>query len=248
MKKWILSFLILIVGFGVTSCNKELIDYSVEDAFSLMNEAIQDYLDATSLSLVYSGTYTSSTYNNVENMEIKMKEMGSSDLIGKASMEITENSELVTNVIYYEDGYIYTNNVTGEETQLTKQVLDYAEYESLYSSFLKSQINYEMTREVQIIVSLEQLTVHFELASAEVESTFFVSPVLSTVNFATVDVTLNHDGRLLSLNVTYDGTISSIVGTETYSIVISKINQYVIIDQLSYLEKANYEEVDPNEE
>ncbi len=242
MKKTILVLLIFMLFVPLSACTKEIPDYSIEEAFELMNEAITGYLESDSLSLEYSGSYESTNYTINEFMRVKMKDMNSDELIGKVEMYVTENGIDFDSVADYEDGIIYTSRTTSEGTDYVKQTLAYAEYQTLYKSFLKQTIAYENTRNQSILVDEDTLTVYFELESGEVESTFFVSNVLQTVNFATVSITLDHDANLLSMNVEYNGSIDSVVGVESYDIAILLLNKYIIIDQLSSTQKALYTE------
>jgi len=247
MKKHILLLFIALISFGIFGCNKEIPEYTVEEAFSLMNDAIDNYLNAESLSLEYFGEYAASNYNNSEIMSVKMKNMNSTDLIGKVKMEITENDTFFTSQVDYSEGIIYTYRLMDDTEDFSKKATEYLEYQNLYQSFLKSTCDYAQTRNVQIVVDTDTLTVNFEYHQDLVEDTFFVSNVMQSVSFATVSITLTHDAKLLSFIVTYDATISSVVGTESYQVNILKLDQYIIIDQLSNSQKTNYVEVTTDE-
>lgn len=247
MKKWVLGFFMIFIGFGLVACNPELKDYSVEEAFALMNESIQGYLEADSLSMVYHGTYISDNYNTTETMEIKMKKMNSDNLIGKVSMQMIENSTSYETENNFFDGIVYTSRIENDQEELLKQPLEYIEYQSLYTSFFKKQIVYADTRASQIFVDEKYLTVHFELRSSEVENTFFVSTVLQSVKQATVDVTLTHKGEIVSIIVSYQAYINGILGTQSYTVEILKINRYIVIDQLSSAQKLQYVDVPADE-
>jgi len=242
MKKHILLLMTLLLSFVLVGCNREIPDYTVEEAFALMNESIDNYLSADSLSLDYFGAYTATNYTNSESMNVKMKNMQSSDLIGKVKMDITENDTSFTSQVDYSDGVIYTYQLTDGNEDYSKKTVDYNEYRILYQSFLKSTCDYTKTRNAQIVVDEDTLIVTFEYYQDLVESTFFVSNVMQSVSFATVSITLTHDAKLLSMIVSYDATINSVVGHESYQINIIKLNQYIIIDQLSNSQKSVYVE------
>ncbi|MDD3122143.1 MAG: hypothetical protein PHC62_01350 [Candidatus Izemoplasmatales bacterium] len=243
MRKWILVFLGAITTFGMISCNQAIPDYSIDEAFVLMNQAIVSYLEADSLSLEYTGNYVSTNYNNDEVMTVKMKKMNSDNLIGQVSMTITENNSSFDSKVNFIDGIVYTANyISGNNPEYLKKTLDSAEYQRLYQSFLKAEIKQDSTRSSQIEVDKDNLTIQFELKSEDVEPTFFVSSVLQTVRFAIVKIVVSHQGVLRSLSVEYEGTIDGVVGVQTYSLFVLKLNQYVIIKQLSSTEKAIYQE------
>jgi hypothetical protein len=243
MKKWILVFLGAITTFGLISCNRVIPDYSIDEAFVLMNQAIVSYLEADSLSLEYTGNYVSTNYNNNEVMTVKMKKMNSEKLIGQVSMTITENNSSFDSKVNFIDGTVYTANyISGNDPEYLKKALDNSEYQGLYQSYLKAEINQDSTRSAQIVVDKDNLTIQFELKSEDVEQTFFVSNVLQTVRFAIAKVVVSHRGILRSLTVEYEGTISGVVGVQTYTMNVLKLNQYVIIKQLSSSEKAAYKE------
>ncbi|MGD9909272.1 MAG: hypothetical protein AB7U79_01555 [Candidatus Izemoplasmatales bacterium] len=242
MKKLILLLVITLFTLPLMACQKEVPDYSIEEAFTLMNVAIQNYLDCDSLSLEYSGSYDGSNYQINEFMRVKMKNIGEDNFIGQVEMYVTENGTDFNSVADYESGWVYTARETDSSTDYVKKQLEQTEYVTLYKSFLKSTIDYSSTRDQSILIDANTLTVHFELSSSDVTSTFFVTNVLDTVNFATVDITLDHDANLLSMSVEYAGKINSIEGTEKYNIAILKMNQYIVISQLSSSEKALYQE------
>ena len=247
MKKWLLVLLGFILSIGVNSCTRELPDYTIDEAFVLMNEAVSNYLNADSLSLEYTGNYVSTNYNNDESMIVRMKKMNSENLIGYVYMDILENETTFKSIVNYQQGMIYTERTQDGSTEYVKDTLAYTEYQSLYQSFLKKEINQASTRSPQILIDKDTLTVNFELASEKVEETFFVSTVLNTVHYAIVSMVLSHDAKLLSFTVEYEATINQILGTQTYSVSILKLDQYVVISQLSSSEIALYQQATTSE-
>ncbi|MDD3477750.1 MAG: hypothetical protein PHP32_02650 [Candidatus Izemoplasmatales bacterium] len=242
MKKILLAAGIVLMTSLTWACNTTPPDYTIDEAFDLMNEAIQGYLDAESLSLEYAGSYTSTNYNNNEVMTVKMKNIGTDSLIGKVEMTIEEDGATFVSEIHYQDGWVYNARTQDGETQYGKTEEPNTTYESLYMSFLKSTIAREKVVNISLEVEKDFFNISFQLSSTVVESTLFVSNVLNTVNVAEVTLGVSHDGELMSIMVTYPATISGISGTEQYAVSILKLNQYVVIDQLSSTEVAQYTE------
>jgi len=230
------------MSVSLLACEKVIPDYSVDEAFTLMNEAIANYLAADSLSVEYTGNYSSTNYNNNEAISIKLKNMNSDNMIGKVIIDITENETPLYSLNSFEDGWIYTARNQNGTTDYIKKQITTTEYLDLYKSFLKSTITSSDTRDVSILVDSEQLTVFFELSSTAVEDDLFVSNVLSTVRYASVEITLTHDAVIKELVVSYEATINQVVGTQTYRVNFLSVDKYVIIDQLSSTEKAMYQE------
>ncbi len=243
MKKPLLALVLLIAGFLPLSCSNAIPDYSVDEAFALMNEAITTWLEADSFVLDYHGVYEATNYVNDETMTVKMKRTGSDGLLATVSMTIEENDTSYQTVNQYEAGYVYTIRTENDTVENIKQAYARVEYETLYRSFLKRTFQASDVRSVQILVDSEQCTVTFELAASVIEQTLFISNVMERVTFATVAVTFSHRGpTLLSLSVEYNAYINSTLGTETYEVVFSKLNRYVVIPTLSASEKATYTE------
>jgi len=242
MKKLILLLAVCLFVIPLAACQKEVPDYTIEEAFDKMNEAIQNYLDSESISLEYSGSYEASNYQINQFMRVKMKNVGEDNFIGQAQVYITDNGTDVNTFVDYESGWVYTKRVTDDKTSYVKEELDQEDYISLYKSFIKTTIDFSSTREHSIFIDEDQVAIHFELASGKVTSIFYVYTVLKTVNFATVDITFDHKGNLKTMSVEYNGTIDSITGVAKYDISVLKIDQYVIINQLSSSEKALYQE------
>ncbi|MFH0992859.1 MAG: hypothetical protein V1761_00760 [bacterium] len=249
MKKPLVALLLLFAGFLPLSCSNAIPDYSVDEAFVLMNEAITTWLEADSFILDYHGLYEGSNYTNDETMTVKMKRTGSDALLGSVTMAITENDVSYQTVNQYEDGYVYTIRTENDTTENIKQAYTRADYETLYRSFLKRTFQASDVRSVQILVDSEQCTVTFELAASVIEQTLFVANTMERVTYATVAVTFAHRGpTLLSLSVEYNAYIDSILGTETYEVAFTKLNRYVVIPTLSATEKATYTESDDDGE
>lgn len=247
MKKGLLLLLSVMTIILINGCNQEIPDYSVDEAFVMMNDAIDEYLNADSISIDYFGSYDGANYQNSEEMNIRMRHMNSEDLIGRVKMDITENENSFLSRVDFLDGIVYTSKTLDGTTDYVKAAQTHSEYQTLYQSFLKSTVEYSKTRYVQILIDKKTLTVNFEIHQDQVESTFFVSNVLQSVGFATCSFMLDHHSRLLHFIISYGGIINSIQGTETFRVNILKLNQYVIIDQLSKSEKAMYQEASTDE-
>lgn len=247
MKKAALTLFLFLALLCLSACNVRT-DYSVEEAFGLMNEAIANYLAADSVLMTFDGSYVSDNYNTVDHLEVRMRNIGDADFFSRVTMAVSENDVPMTATYYYYDGFIYALRNQNDQTEQVKYVFSAAEYITLYTSFIKSTIDYDNTRDRQIQMDRKQIVVTFELAFSKVESTFFVNSVIEdgAVNFATVSIVFSQNLQLLSFEVQYDARINGIIGTQTYTVVIDSLNRYVVIPEISG--KADYTEVDPDAE
>ena len=247
MKKLTIALLIIIQLFVFSGCNQTLKEYTIEEAFVLLNEGIEEYLQATSLEMNYRGDYASLSFNNEEALNIKLKKMDSDNFLARIYISSTENGATSSTLLHYESGYVYNKFTSSTELTKTKVEADGTAFQEVYTAFIKKTIDYDKTREHHIQSDLDYLLVEFEYSSTEVNDTFLIKPYLDTVNFASVSAKLNHKGKLISLDVSYQGTIQNETGTQSYHVDFVKIGGYVVLDQLSYLEKDDYEEVESEE-
>ena len=247
MKKVVLTFLMIFTLISLSACNVRT-DYTIEEAFGLMNEAIANYLAADSVLMTFDGTYVSDNYNTVDHLEVRMRHIGDADFFSRVTMSVSENDSPMTASYYYSEGMIYAMRTQNNQTEQIKYVYSASEYLALYTSFLKKTIEYDGTRARQILMDRKQIEVSFEYAFSKVESTFFVNSVIEAgaVNFATVRVIFSQSLQILSFDVSYDARISGVIGTQSYTVVIDTMNRYIVIPEISG--KADYEEVDPNAE
>ncbi len=248
MKKPLIAFLCALFAGALLSCQRTIPDYSVEEAFGLMNEAIDDWLDAKSFTLSYEGTYTAGDNVSEETMSVRLKNGGTDDLIAFVVTSITEPERFQQSETQFEDGRIYVAKNENGTISRTWTAGTGAAFETLYRSFLKKTIDDGDIRDESILVDPDQCTVLFDFDANAIQSTFYVPPMVTNVTFATVSVTFSHGGDLLSLEVSYGTYEGEIRGTETYAVTFAKLDRYIVIARMSASEKANYTEATDDEE
>ncbi|PKL00502.1 MAG: hypothetical protein CVV56_05870 [Tenericutes bacterium HGW-Tenericutes-1] len=249
MKKILLIIFIFIFSFTLVACSNEPIDMPIKDAFELMNEAIQNYLDAESLELEYHGEYASTAHLMRDDLRIRIKKIGSDSQVGQINVDMIIDdvpSSVITN---YQKGIVYNNNIN-ENSQSTKtfETQTQADFVKLYTMFLKSQINFSNVQEVLFQGSSKEITLSFLLSSTVVESTLYVLPAMDYAKSASVSITFTEKAKLLSMSVAYEASVDSVYGDFSYSVNFVKIDSYVIVPTLSVSEIALYKEVEENEE
>ena len=238
MKKLGLLLIVLMLGITLSACQPVNTDYSVDEAFGLMNDAIQNYLEAESFMATFQGSYESESYNSSDLIEVRFRNIGKSNFLGRVELLISENSTSYQGLQFYQAGVLYNQKIDSSNTERVKFVEGPEKYLSLYTSYLKKQVDQSKTRAVTILIDSKQVTVNFELSSSEVEATFFVSNVFTTVRSAKASITFTHDLKLVSMNVEYIALIQGMEGIERYQVDFSRFNQYVTIKELSNAEKA----------
>ncbi|MFA5006974.1 MAG: hypothetical protein WC509_05880 [Candidatus Izemoplasmatales bacterium] len=242
MKKTLLLLLAFLFAGSLTACERTLPDYTADEAFDLMNEAISRWLSAESFTLDYASTYVAGSVETTESMTVRLKHGGADDLIAYVATTIEEPDRWQNSETQYEDGRVYVaRNENGTVTR-TWSTTPRAEFESLYRSFLKDEINEADTRADSFVVDADQCTVQFEFDATMIESTFHVPADIDSVRFATVAVTFTHDADLLALEVSYGTTADDVDGTVSYTVAFDKIDRYLVIARLSASEKAAYTE------
>lgn len=234
--------LTVLLAFGLAGCTKEIPDYTMEEAFAKMNEAIENYLNADSMFAEYTASYVSTNYNNSEFISVKMKKMGTVDLIGLVNMSITDSGSSFTQRVDYSDSYVYSAKTVDGSTTYVKAQNTYMSFQDMYQLFIKAPINMDDIRDEQSTVDQDYLTLTFELGSSKVESTLFVNANLDTVSYASITITCTHEAKLVSLIVDYNATYSGVTGKESFVVSFIKINQYFVMNQLSASLKSRYED------
>lgn len=249
MKKILLIIFLFLFSFTLVACQNEPIDMSIEDAFDLMNEAIQNYLDAESLELDYQGEYASTAHLMRDDLRIRIKRIGSENQVGLIDVNMVVNdvpSSVITN---YQNGIIYNNNIN-ENSQSTKtfQAQTQDAFVKLYTLFLKKQIDDDNVQDIQYHASSKDIKLSFLLSSTVVEETLYILPVMDYAKSASVSITFSEKAKLLSMSVAFEARIDNVYGDFTYSVNFVKIDTYVIVPTLSASEIALYKEVEENEE
>jgi hypothetical protein len=248
MKKILLLFTLFFVFGSLASCTNVRTDYTVDEAFDLMNEAIENFRAAESFHLNYSGMYENESYFAEDRIDVRMRRIGEDNFLGRVEMTIDQNSSSYTSINYYEDGTLYQQRTNSEGVQKIKFLEEPASFIDVYTPWIKKAVDQTKVRNILVQMDREAITVSFELSSAEVENTLFVPKFLTTVRSADVKIVFSHALDLISLDVTFDASIDGVLGTEIYTVVFEKINRYVIITEISNAEKANFELVDPDDE
>ncbi len=249
MKKLLLFLFVFMMGSSLIACSDNPIDLSVTDAFALMNEAIQNYLDADSLELLYHGEYASTAHLMNDNLRVRIKKIGTENQVGHVTVNMTVDdvpSSVITN---YQKGIIY-NDIIDENDQSKKTFEQkiQADFIRLYTLFLKSKIVWTEVQEVLYQASSKEITLTFVLSSSAIEKTLYVLPAMDYAKTANVSITFSEKAKLLRMEVAYEARIDSVYGDFIYSVDFVKINSYVIVPTLSASEITLYTEVVKNEE
>ncbi len=247
MKKIVLLMLIVLSSFGLFACNNEPIDISIDDAFDLMNQSIQNYLDAESVDMIYSGLYESDINSLRDSLRVKIKKIGSDEMLGKVEIDVSVNGAEYSIENVYQSGQLYTINSDDTQTKKTQEPYAQADYLKLYKSFLKARIERVDTRSLQIMTDAKSIAMSFELDPQAIENTFYVLPSMDTAKIAKVTITFDENARLLSMSVEYEAEIQDVYGDFTYAVTFVKIDQYILISQLSNSQKNTYEVVPDDE-
>jgi len=241
MKKLLMMMLVTLMGLGLLACNNDPIDISIDDAFDLMNQSIQTYLDAESVEMNYTGLYESDINSLRDTLQIKIKKIGSDEMLGKVAIDVSVNGVEYSIANIYQSGTLYTINTSNNQTNKTQEPYAQLDYLKLYKSFLKARIERVDTRSLQILTDANTIAMSFELDPAAIEDTFYVLPSMDMAKIATVTITFDEKARLLSLEVAYEAEIQDVFGDFVYSVTFVKINQYILISQLSTSQKNTYE-------
>ena len=245
MKKLLIFFASVLLMMGLTACQNEPIDISIDDAFALMNTAIEDYLSADSVDLSYSGEYRSTVHSLTDELEIKMKRMNKSSMVAIIDVTMDADDTYQTVETHYQDGIAYYHTSGGASTDSKiKEEKTYEAFKALYMGFIKATLKSELVRDVSILTSSSEITVILELASGAIEATLYVLPAMTYAKIASLEVTFTEKGVLKSLDVEYEGLIDSVYGVFSYHVTFNKINRYVIVPTLSSLEISDYQEAD----
>jgi hypothetical protein len=240
MKKSLLSLLSLILLSLVLACVPVRTDYTVDEAFELMNDAIDEFLNAKSFRVNYHGFYENETYSAEERIDVRVRGKGTSSELGRAEMTIDRNATIFTEMNFYDGGLLYAKRVDNEGEHRSRYDETLAKFLETYTPWIKKPVVKDKTQNVVVVMDKHQIQVTFELSSDQVEATFYVPSVLTTVRKATATIVFTHDLKLISLTVTYPGSIQADLGEVRYVVTFEKINQYVIITQPSAAEKATY--------
>ncbi|MCK7485283.1 MAG: hypothetical protein MZU97_06775 [Bacillus subtilis] len=242
MKKPLLALMTALLAGAILSCERAIPDYSVDEAFELMNEAIDGWLDAKSFTLSYEGTYTVGDDVSEETMSVKLKNGDSDELIAFVVVSITEPTRWQQSETQFEDGRVYVAKNENGTVSRTWNAESSAAFEATYRTFLKKTIDADDIRDESILVDADQCTFLFEFDANEIAGTFYVPPQITNVTFATVSVTFSHTGALLSVDISYGTYEGELRGTEAYTVTFDQIDRYVVIARMSATEKANYTE------
>lgn len=240
MKKYLLTMLSLGLVSLVLACVPVRTDYTVDEAFDLMNDAIELFLEAKSYRVNYHGFYENETYAAEERIDVRVRGRGTSSELGRAEMTVDRNATIFTAMNFYEDGLLYAKRVDNEGEHRSRYDETFAKFIETYTPWIKKTVTKEKTQNVLVIIDRNQIEVSFELSSDQVEATFYVPSVLTSVRKATAKIVFSHDLKLISMEVAYPGSIQTVLGEARYTVTFEKINQYVIITQPSAADKATY--------
>jgi len=235
MKKLLVLLLFSVSVLSLQACQR--LDYTPDEAFEMMNEAIQHYRDADQVELFYVGSFTSLGYNSNDAIDVKLRKIGADGFLGRVEMSVTENNTTYQAMHYYQAGMRYLERTDSNGTTKTKKEEPASSYISLFTSFLKKPVEKAKIRALQILVDRQTITVSFELGSSAVEDTLYVSNTFQTVQFATVKVIFSHQKVLQKLEVSYGANAQGNEGIETYEVLFKRINRYVPIVELTNAEK-----------
>jgi hypothetical protein len=240
MKKLLLALLSIVLLSGVLACTPVRTDYTVDEAFELMNDAIEVYLNAESFHANYHGFYENETYSAEERIDVRVRGNGTDHAIGRAEMTVDRDSDVFTAMNFYEDGYLYAKRVDNQGEHRSRYDETLATFLENYNPWIKKAVQKDKTQNITVVMDRSQIEVSFELSSDQVEATFFVPSFLTTVRKATAKITFSHDLKLISLSVVYPGSINQVLGEANFLVTFESINRYVIITQPSAAEKATY--------
>lgn len=240
MKKIGLAGLSAWIVLLLAACTTVRTDYTVDEAFELMNDAIEVFLDAESFHVNYHGFYENETYSSEERIDVRIRGRGDANVLGRAEMTIDHNASIFTAMNFFEDGFLYAKRVDDEGEKRTRYDETFDSFLATYTPWIKTTVNKDKTQNVSIVMDRKEITVMFELSSDTVESTFYVPSVLTSVRSASATIVFSHDLKLISVSVAYPGSIQTALGNASYVVTFEKINQYVIITEPSAAEKATY--------
>lgn len=240
MKKTLLSMLSLVLLSLAFACVPVRTDYTVDEAFDLMNDAIGVFLEAKSFRVNYHGFYENDAYALEERIDVRVRGKGTSSELGRAEMTVDRNASIFTAMNFYEAGLLYAKRVDNEGEHRNRYEEPFAEFLETYTPWIKKPVLKDKTQNVAVVMDKQQIEVTFELSSDQVEATFYVPTVLTSVRKATATIVFTHDLKLVSMAVRYPGSIQTDLGEVRYSVSFEKINQYVILTQPSAAEKATY--------
>lgn len=248
MKKLLLILFSALLSLSFITCEGKPIDVSVTEAFSMMNEAIENYRSAESLELRYHGQYSSTIHQMQDDLFIRMRNMGTDKLISNISINMFVDDIESFVQTYYQKGMVYTYLVKDNKIDKTYKTQPQSEFEALYTLFLKQTIDKNNTQNVVLSTTSKILTLTFELASADIEKTLYVLPVMDFARSANVVISFTKNAQLISMSVEYEAEIDDVYGDFNYSVEFVKINSYVIVPALSASKIGEYKEVQENEE
>jgi hypothetical protein len=223
-------------------CEGKPIDITIEDAFKLMNEAIQTYLEADSIELNYQGTYTSTLNNLTDDVHVRIKRMGLQSMVGIAEISVHANNDAYLIINNYQDNILYTRRIEGTESSKLYESYETSTYKSLFTSFLKTSIKWDDTRDHLLQTTSSEITLTFDLASAVIGSTLYVLPAMNSARLAKVTFVFTPRAVLKTMSATYEASIQDTYGAFNYQVDFVKINRYVIVPTLSSSEKSGYQE------
>lgn len=247
MKKILVIILSFLFTGLMVSCQNNPIEMSITDAFSLMNEAIENYRNAESLELDYQGNYASTLHLLKDDLRVRIKRIGSDNLVGNVSVNMVVNDETTLVFTNYQKGIIYNYTISNTQSEKLYETKSQTDFINLYTMFLKSKIDIEDTQNRSLSTTSKELTLTFDLSSNAIEKTLYVLPTMDYARNAQVVITFTEKAKLLRLSVEYEGRIDNVYGDFTYSVDFVKIDTYVIVPTLSASEISEYKEVEENE-
>lgn len=240
MKKSLLALLSLVMLSTVLACTPVRTDYTVDEAFELMNDAIEVYLNAESFRANYHGFYENETYSAEERIDVRVRDKGTDNAIGRAEMTVDRNATVFTAMNFYKGGYLYAKRVDNKGEDRSRYDETFAAFLENYNPWIKKTVQKDKTQNITVVMDRSQIEVSFDLSSDQVEATFFVPSFLTSVRKAQAKITFAHDLRLISIEVSYPGSIQTVLGETHYTVTFDKINRYVIITQPAAAELATY--------
>ncbi len=246
------KILVIILSFFFTglmiSCQNNPIIMTITEAFELMNESIENFRNAESVELDYHGEYASTLHLLTDDLRVRIKRIGSDNMVGNISVNMVVNDETTLVFTNYQKGIIYNHTIDNTQSDKKFESKSKTDFINLYTMFIKSKIAIEDTQNRSLSTTSKELTLTFDLSSSAIEKTLYVLPAMDYAKDAKVVITFSEKAKLLRLSVEYQGRIDSVYGDFSYSVDFLKINTYVIVPTLSASEISEYKEVEENEE
>ncbi|MCK7487423.1 MAG: hypothetical protein MZU97_19370 [Bacillus subtilis] len=110
----------------------------MDEAFELMNQAIENFHEAESFHLNYSGMYENPSYFAEDRIDVRMRSIGKANFLGRVEMTIVQNNNTYTAINFYDDGTLYTRREDSDGVKKVKFIEEASAFIDVYSSFDKN--------------------------------------------------------------------------------------------------------------